>query len=672
MSSLGFTSLGGFNMIDRFPMMAGDGNTNVNVLAATPTPFDKLANDPNIGPGLFEYVTGTGVNDIITITKTGPLTANVTVQPFNNAAYMTTVDAPGPTGTSFSYAIDLTRPLIIDGGARNDRIILDGDLGNSITVRGMHGTDELIIMGKNAATASYTPGTNTTNGLDGNANRKGTIVIGLTTINFQEFETTSQVSVQDVGTFTLVSPGGADTLIVDSPTAGQIRHHGTVNGTVAAVPLLLTSGIATFALDTGDGSDKVTVDFTTGSPLPTGGISYNGGESLLDSDKLVVTGYNAPSSPAPTPGRSRARCRSARACSHPYQNLEPLLLGGTAADLIIDLSQTGVQNPDAVLSDDGPPTLDPDATQDAGFSAIDGSTFEFTQFANPTSSLSVLLSNNGDTITLKTLDAAFAAPTTITGGTAVDTVNVQATAAPLLIQGTAGADIVNVGSLAPVTTGGNLAGILGQVTIRNASNFSAVTIDDSGDATPRNATLDTTVLAAGTFARLQGLGNPAAILWRTDIRDVSSVNIKGGSGGNTFAVNLTDPASSSFTTTLNTGSGADAVTIQTLAANYNLQVNGQGGIDTLTGPNLINTWNITGANAGTLLGGQAGFATVENLTGGSARDVFGFSAAAGATLSGKIDGGAGSNWLDYSAVLTGVTVNLATGLSASSATWPAA
>jgi Ca2+-binding RTX toxin-like protein len=87
------------------------------------------------------------------------------------------------------------------------------------------------------------------------------------------------------------------------------------------------------------------------------------------------------------------------------------------------------------------------------------------------------------------------------------------------------------------------------------------------------------------------------------------------------------------------------------------------GGDTLIAPNVTNTWNITSANAGKIFDSVFGtffFQGVENLTGGSGTDVFKFTLS-GSSLSGVIDGGTGSNWLDYQALSAGVTVNLATG-----------
>ena len=84
---------------------------------------------------------------------------------------------------------------------------------------------------------------------------------------------------------------------------------------------------------------------------------------------------------------------------------------------------------------------------------------------------------------------------------------------------------------------------------------------------------------------------------------------------------------------------------------------GGGGIDTLRGPLADSTWNITGANSGTVTAtGFSGitFTGVENLTGGLKNDTFVFSATG--SLGGAINGGAGgSDTLDYSARTTGVT-----------------
>src|SRR5207248_11126759 len=113
-----------------------------------------------------------------------------------------------------------------------------------------------------------------------------------------------------------------------------------------------------------------------------------------------------------------------------------------------------------------------------------------------------------------------------------------------------------------------------------------------------------------------------------------------------------------YVVTLNTGSGADAVSVQATDATSSLVVNGQAGNDRLTGPNATTVWTITGLNQGTVSGVATTFTGVENLTGGSAADNFAFANGAGVT--GTVDGGAGTDTIDYSAYTTTVAVNLGT------------
>jgi hypothetical protein len=82
----------------------------------------------------------------------------------------------------------------------------------------------------------------------------------------------------------------------------------------------------------------------------------------------------------------------------------------------------------------------------------------------------------------------------------------------------------------------------------------------------------------------------------------------------------------------------------------------------LIGPNANNTWNVTGMNAGTLSGASIpkalSFSSIHNLTGGSANDTFVFQNGQGIT--GKLDGGGGTNTLDESAYTTNVIGDLQT------------
>ncbi len=76
----------------------------------------------------------------------------------------------------------------------------------------------------------------------------------------------------------------------------------------------------------------------------------------------------------------------------------------------------------------------------------------------------------------------------------------------------------------------------------------------------------------------------------------------------------------------------------------------------MIGPNVNSTWLIDGANSGRLNSITA-FETIENITGNASSDVFRF-ADSGNGLN-VVNGGGGSDRLDYSQVTTAIVVNQA-------------
>jgi hypothetical protein len=127
--------------------------------------------------------------------------------------------------------------------------------------------------------------------------------------------------------------------------------------------------------------------------------------------------------------------------------------------------------------------------------------------------------------------------------------------------------------------------------------------------------------------------------------------VSGGLGTNTLDYSLDGGAAATVNLTTATASRTGGfAAIQAL-------VGSSSAADRLIGPDATNVWSITGTNAGQV--GPFSFSAVENLTGGSGVDEFAFGNGKG--VSGALDGGAGSNWLDYALYTTPVTVNLATG-----------
>jgi|GEM_PF-3499000 len=96
------------------------------------------------------------------------------------------------------------------------------------------------------------------------------------------------------------------------------------------------------------------------------------------------------------------------------------------------------------------------------------------------------------------------------------------------------------------------------------------------------------------------------------------------------------------------GTSNDRFTL-TVGASLTGIITGGGGTDTLVGANTANTWTITGTNTGNV-NGAIQFQGVANLTGGTGNDSFVFHT--GGSMTGAIDGGAGTDTLDFSALTT--------------------
>jgi filamentous hemagglutinin family protein len=137
--------------------------------------------------------------------------------------------------------------------------------------------------------------------------------------------------------------------------------------------------------------------------------------------------------------------------------------------------------------------------------------------------------------------------------------------------------------------------------------------------------------------------------------------VLGGSDNNTGALDLTVAELNRLTDgfssiTIGRADGTGTITLNPF--NFNNPVNIAGG-STLVGPNANTTFTLTGTDSGEVSGFNSplSFSSIENLTGGTASDSFQFSN--GVSFGGTIDGGLGTDTLNYSAYTTPVTVNLA-------------
>jgi RTX calcium-binding nonapeptide repeat (4 copies) len=291
----------------------------------------------------------------------------------------------------------------------------------------------------------------------------------------------------------------------------------------------------------------------------------------------------------------------------------------------------------------------------------------------------------------------------ITTGTGDNAVNVLSTpvGASVQLRAGGGQDRVSVGDA------GLVQNIKGPLFVTNAPNFSTLEVDDSanlgagGNLGGKLVLL--TVDSSTGMGAVHGLA-PADILFQEN--DLQSLTIRGGAGGNVFDVFDTPSNLFPVHTSLFTGSGNDRVIVE--AATGALAVDGETGtntvvrpggtnlwtmigvdsgtlvgtgvtevsftkiqnvvggtgLDTLVGPNLVNSWQINAPDAGSLNGSLA-FTGIENLVGGIGNDTFSFDA--GTAVSGTVDGGAGTDLLDYSAFTSNVTVDLTAGAATGTA-----
>jgi hypothetical protein len=682
MSYLAYDTFGGFDFFSRYPMVRGDGNTSNNVLSAfsAQTPFDQMRSDPNIGPSNVEYVTGTGQNDVITITKTGATQGTVSVQAFSDAAHTTAITVPGGgTSTTFTYTIDLTRPLLIDAGARDDRIVLDGDLGMTITLRGMHGNDELVVAGKNAPNGSYAPGTNTENGLDNNSDLRGTIAIGSTTINFQEFEAASRVTVHDITNFRLITPLAADALTLDSITAGQDEVTGTSGG-VTVVPMSFYN-VTNFVIDTGAndagaGSDTLTV---ASSGLVASGLQNLTFDAGAGDDSLFlnVTSYQLPVSGGAFTYLGGSGTNEVRATANVNFTLSDTSLGipGGGAVTLSNVSRatlTGAfgANSFAVNNWSGEATL-------RGAGGDDSYTVDFTGLGSG----QVLVDDSSGAADTLTVNGTAGADTLIVDATSVsrafETVNYSGVD-DLTVDAKDGADTITVDNTGPVTT--VLGGAGEDDFIVNATGSAGVTVDgqgDSDDYTVQFGALNGVVTVADTppsnvFDRLFVNGTAAAdvlqITATTVTRNSSeTVNYSGieflqldaGNGADQITVEGT----SAPTTVL--GGGGDDQFVVNANGLFTLTLDGQEGSDSyaiglgnIAGTVVINDTGTTGIDT-LLINGTPGDDVIILTDNGVS------SGLQNVTFSGieqfAVDAGAGNDLVDGSALTISVTIFGGTG-----------
>jgi hypothetical protein len=216
---------------------------------------------------------------------------------------------------------------------------------------------------------------------------------------------------------------------------------------------------------------------------------------------------------------------------------------------------------------------------------------------------------------------------------------------PVDVEGTSAPTTVNAGSgttaISVTATGQNLCLLTSDLTVIGGTGTDSLNVNDQ-----LNPLVPTSSRYSSSSYNYTVSGQAISRTWNFyglihgwSTRSINYANIKGG-------------------VTLQTDSHNTPVNVSGAAGPNAVTVVCPTGSDTLSGPTLANSWNLTGANAGAL-DGWVNFVGFANLNGGGLADSFDFSPAG--SVSGNINGQGGNDLLNYVRVSTPVTVNLATG-----------
>jgi hypothetical protein len=328
-----------------------------------------------------------------------------------------------------------------------------------------------------------------------------------------------------------------------------------------------------------------------------------------------------------------------------FQNAEALI-GGTATDTLIGPAQTNLWHLTGVNSGDI------GSIHWQGMENLTGSTMVDTFAIQAGGSISGTLSGGGG---VDILDFSNFSP-----GINVDLDGASATGIGHFtsigtIHGTVGSDLIhganNNNTWHVTTTGGTVDGIgfdgfenwqggsaIDTLIGLDQANFWEITGSDSGQ-------LDNVA-----FSAVENLTGGDSIDTFTFHNGGSvSGTVNGGAGADVL-----DLANVSAAATVDLSTNASTLTASLLSVSSLI---GNGTNATLQGANNANIWNIASFTSGTV--DTYNFAGFTNLLGGSAVDTF--RAAQGITFLGQINGGMGSDRLDYAAFTSAVVANLATG-----------
>ena len=196
--------------------------------------------------------------------------------------------------------------------------------------------------------------------------------------------------------YVLVRPNAVGTSGNDNITLKRVNGIIQYQVAGAAGPITVSS-TAPLVINGQDGNDTLTIDYSGGNPIPTGGLTFNGGNPTVGpGDSLVITGGSATTVTHTFVNNSDGAVNIDGSIIN-YTGLEPITDNLVAANRVFTFTG-GVE---AISVAD---------VASAGITRIDSSLGEFVDFPVPSTSLTIN-TNGGDTLTINSFDAAFNTPT---------------------------------------------------------------------------------------------------------------------------------------------------------------------------------------------------------------------------------------------------------------------
>jgi hypothetical protein len=401
---------------------------------------------------------------------------------------------------------------------------------------------------------------------------------------------TAPITVQAANGETVTATGTKnDQWEVNLDPSGRFLQFWENNPTLTGTPTFTAtrSQVHTISVNGGAGSNTLTVDFTNGNPIPSGGLVFNGGTDPAGVNHLVLQGgqyANETETLDAASGTINFDNGAAPLASVSFTNVQQID-DSMATNTVTVTDPAAADSP--TLTDGGPLDGLPAALVTGG-----GATPQAFHF-NQKGALTLLATGGNDTVTVNNPNPAFGlTAVTLDGnnlGNAGNVYNLQNLGVVATVNGGGGNDTFNLHDAA-----GSLAGITKALTLNGQGGTNTLNATNDGNFTLRDNAL--------IFNRAVTLSN------------IQVANLTGG------------PSGSNFTVTDWSGSGS---------------LTGVGGTNTVTAAN-DRDYTLTNTSLGraTLPALALTGIQVANLSGGNANNTFTIS---GWTGTGSLNGGGGTD-----------------------------